>query len=480
MNMTGIHIHQLGWKSLILSRGKWYIFSSFFTKGLGIVLLPIYTRYLSPADYGILSLLNSIGQFLPLLISLNIDAAFGRYFHEDKVDHRQLSMLFSTTYWFVLIYGGFVITVLLVSEPMWADNFPGLPFGYFLLTFIPALLMQLGQLGTIYLRQSLDSRRTTFMEVGTALLSVAVTLPLLIFADFGVLARLIGSTVGTIFSFIYYGNYFIGKKLLCFQWDKRILRKSLLYSLPFLPSVAAGWVAGMSDKLILAKYVSVEAVGVYSLAATLATILYVVQDAVTQVTGAVSMSGLVHSKEVTLLKISNLSLFLWALMLASDLGIVLFSREIITVFATKAYIGSASLIGVCGFVFVISSQYRVFEGVLSLHGKTWIISLAGILMAGVSVTLNFWLIPYYGVLAAAYTYLVSVAVYTCWIIFWAKQYESIKIYTWRMFLLFLMFLFGCWISSLIDEITVVAFMGKIITVSLFSFCTFWLLKLNNK
>ena len=478
--MGEVHTHQRSWKYLILSRGKWYIFSSLFTKGLGIFLLPVYTRYLSPADYGTLSVLNSIGQFLPILISLNIDAAFGRYFHEDKVDHQRLRMLFSTIYWFLLIYGSAVVSVILFTEPLWANNFPGMPFGYFLLTFIPALLMQLGQLGTIYLRQSLDSRRTTFIEVGTALLSVAVTLPLLIFADFGVLARLLGSTAGTIFIFIYYFNYFIRKKLLGFQWDKRILHKSLLYSLPFLPSVAAGWIAGMSDKLILAKYVSVEAVGVYSLAATLATILYVVQDAVTQVTGAISMSGLVHSKEATLLKISKLSLFLWALMLAADMGIVLFSREIIAVFATKAYIGSASLIGVCGFVFVISSQYRVFEGILSFHGKTWIISLAGILMAGVSVALNFWLIPYYGSLAAAYTYLVSVAVYTCWIIFWAKRYETIKIYPGRMFILFLIFLLGCWISSLINEITIVGFMEKIITISIYSFCALLLLKSNNE
>ena len=466
--MSDTNIHKGSWKSLILSRGKWYIFSSLFTKGLSIFLLPVYTRYLSPADYGMLSLLNSIGQFLPIIISLYIDSAFGRYFHEDKVDHLRLKRLFSTSYWFVAIYGGFVVVVSLASTSLWVGNFAQIPFAYLLLTFIPALLMQLGQLGTIYLRQSLDSRRSTLLEVGAALMSIAITLPLLIFMDMGVMAKLIGSMVSAIFILVYYGRYFYSKDLFEFECDFQVLRRSLIYSLPLLPSVLGGWISGMSDRLILAKYGNLESVGIYSLAATLATLLYVIQDAVTQVTGPVSMSGLVHDRQATLEKMSQLSLLIWALMLTADLGVVLFSPEIIAVFATKKYIEASSLIGICGFVYVVSSQYRIFGDILYVHNKTVIISVAGILMAGVSAGLNLWLIPKFGGLAAAYSFVIATSVYTGWIILWAKHYENVQIFWEKMLILFLIFLGGQWLSTIFKEITMVNVFEKCLLLALFA------------
>ena len=458
--MSDTHIHKHSWKSLILSKGKWYIFSSLFTKGLSIILLPVYTRYLPPEDFGMLNILNSIGQLFPILISLHIDSAFGRYFHEDKVDHQRLKKLFSTTYWFVVFYGSVVVIISLITAPLWIDSFAHVPFAYLFLTLIPALFMQLGQLGAVYLRQSLDSQRSTLIEVGTALLTIAITLPLLIIFNVGVLAKLIGSMVASAFLLTYYTRYFIAKSLLGFEWNVQVLRRSLIYSLPLLPSVLAGWISGMSDRLILAKYANVEAVGIYSLAASFATILYVIQDAITQVTGPVSMSGLIHDREATLNKIARLSLMLWATMLFADFALVLFSKEIIAALTTKAYIQSTVLIGICAFAYVISPQYRLFMCILSYHKKMWIVTMAGLLSAVVSVVLNVVFIPQFGYFATAWSFVLSTAVTASWIVCWARYYERIPLPWLKFFLLTCIFLVSCWFAILIVEITLVNFMIK--------------------
>ncbi len=464
--MRDIEIHKQSWKKLIFSRGKWYIFSSLFTKGMSILLLPVYTRYLSPADFGMLNILNSIGQFLPIIISLYIDSAFGRYFHEDKVDHQRLRKLFSTTYWFVAVYGGFIVVISLIAAPLWVGGIAQIPFPYLFLTFIPALLMQLGQLGTVYLRQSLNSRRSTLLEVGTALLSIAITLPLLILMDMGVMAKLVGSMVAAVFLLAYYGKYFYSKNLLGFEWDLQVLRRSLVYSLPLLPSVAGGWISGMSDRLILAKYANVEAVGIYSLAASLATILYVLQDAVTQVTGPVSMSGLIHDRKATLDKIARLSLVLWATMLFADFGLVLFSQEIIAVLATKAYAGAAVLIGICAFAYVISPQYRLFIDILSYHKKMWIVTTAGLLSALLSVALNIAFIPQFGYFATAWSFVLSTAVTTGWIVCWARYYEPIPMPWLKFLLLTCIFIVACWFATWIVQISIVNLIIKLLMSSL--------------
>jgi hypothetical protein len=98
-------IHKASWLRTITGKGKWYLLSSAMTKGLSILLLPVYTRYLSPSDYGVLNTLTSISQLLPIFVSLYLDAAFGRFYHSMKVDPGQLRRLFSTVYWFVLANG---------------------------------------------------------------------------------------------------------------------------------------------------------------------------------------------------------------------------------------------------------------------------------------------------------------------------------------------------------------------------------------
>ena len=73
----------------------------------------------------------------------------------------------------------------------------------------------------------------------------------------------------------------------------------LLYSIPLIPNIAGGWINGFSDRLIISKYVDYTATGIYSLAANLAFLLYVVQDSITQVQGALSMSGLLKDRKIT-------------------------------------------------------------------------------------------------------------------------------------------------------------------------------------
>lgn len=461
-------IHKRGWVRLVIAKGKWYLLSSLFTKGLGLLLLPVYTRYLSPADFGVLNSLQAMAQLLPIFMSLYLDAAFSRFYHEDKRDLQRLKALFSTVYWFVLAWGAIVLALTLATAPVWASQFVDVPYYYIVLAFVPALFLQIGQLGVVFLRQSLDSRRTTFLDVATALISIAITIPLLVRWELGVLARLIGGVFPALFLFAYYTWFFSKRGLLGKSWDSSLLKQCLFFSIPLIPNIASGWIVGMSDRLILAKYANAAAVGLYSLAMTFSSLLYLIQDAVTQVTGAASMSGLVHDKAATLKKIAQISLFLWAIMLTADLAVVLLSPEIVAIFATKDYANASALIGVCGFAYVLSCQYRIFSDIVSLHKKTWVISSAGFIMAGTSLALNLVLVPRWGFHAAAYTFVVSVFMYTAWIYLWAMRCEQVEVFWFRMTILVLVFVIGCWLSVFLNGITLSNLLFKLLIIVLFA------------
>jgi O-antigen/teichoic acid export membrane protein len=431
---------QQSWARTLFSKGKWYIISSAFTKGLALLLLPVYTRYLSPADYGTLSTLTAMSQFLPVLISLYLDSAFGRYYFEYKDDHEKLKSLFSSIYWFVVIWGGIIVFVAISSSPVWVKYFAkDVPLFWVILSFVPALLSQIGTLGVVFLRQSLQARTTATLEITTSLIGVAVTLPLLILAKLGVEARLWGAFTTAVFLFAYYTVYFRRHKLLSFKIDASMLKTCLVYSIPLIPNIAGGWIAQFSDRLVLARYTNPQSVGVYSLAATLGTLMYVIQDALTQVSSPLSMSNLVSNKNEALPRMAKLSLFLWGMMLLADLMLTLFTPELLFIFATKKYESASTAVGIMGFAYVLSAQNRVFSDIVSYHKQTWVISSGGILMASVSLGLNLLLVPRFGWIASSWSFVFATLSMVLWVALWGRRWEKIPLKYSKYCVLFLLF-----------------------------------------
>lgn len=421
-------IHKQSWFKAVFQHGKWYILSSIFTKGVAVFLLPVYTNYLSPEDYGVLSSLNSIGRLLPIFISLYLDAAFGRFFHDFKNDKRKLSSLFSTIYWFVLVNGILMVGLVIASSKFWLrDLIQRDDWSFAFLAFIPPLFLQVGTLGVVFLRQSLLARQTTIVEIITTIISVLSTLYLLIVKKYGVLANLSGSLLGALFIFTFYSIYFIRNDLLRLYFSKSVLKMCLIYSIPLIPNIAGGWIAGLSDRLIIAKYDSLTSAGLYSIGFNIAFILYIISDSITQVIEPVSMSGMVHDKENTLKKIANTSFAILSIMLMAHLGITLFSKEILAILTQKSYHSAFIITAIISFPYVISSQYRLFSTVISYHKKTWILSSAGIISAFANLGLNVFLVPIYGYISAAIATIVSTLAYAIWIFVWSQKLSKVKL-----------------------------------------------------
>lgn len=466
-------IHKKSWRKSIFNYGKWYFLSSILTKGLSIILLPIYTRYLNPTDYGILQSLNSVALFLPVILSLSLDSAFGRFFHDYKHSHKQLQLLFSTIFWFVFLYGTFILLGILATSRYWVPQLLTIPvFPYVYLAFIPALFMQLAQLGKVFLEQSLQAQKTTMLDVISAIINAGLSVWLLISFNSGVIGRLVGGGISAVFLVVFYIFYFHKIGYLRFVFSKTLCLKLLKYAAPLVPAMAGSWIAGLSDRLVIAKYCTMADVGLYSLAFQLAMILYLVGDAITRVLSPISISGLVSDKEETKRKMANYALHLWGGMLLANLGLSLFAKEFVFLISDKAFYSSYSLIAIISFIYVLGMQYRFSMDIISFHKKTWILTVASLLMGVLNLILNLIFVPIYGYFAAAWATIAAMLIYTIWVVLWGQKLDIIP-YDWKRYLyVFLAFLFGlCAITILFgdsSEISLFELSQKIVVFFLIS------------
>ena len=57
-----------------------YTIGTVLTRGIGVILLPIYTRYLSPEEFGIVDLFFILSSIVALTIALEIFQAVSRFY----------------------------------------------------------------------------------------------------------------------------------------------------------------------------------------------------------------------------------------------------------------------------------------------------------------------------------------------------------------------------------------------------------------
>jgi O-antigen/teichoic acid export membrane protein len=413
---------------LFVSKGKWYLLSSLLTKGLAFLIMPIYTNNLSIDEYGKLDSFNSITQIFVIFISLYIDSALARFYHLKKDAKEDLQELFSTTVMFVLLYGSLVLSLTLASSGYWfRDFFNVAVWPYSFLIFASALLQQIFQLGIVFFSQELKASRVAMLQMVFSFGSAILGIFFLLVLGFGLLAKLYAVFFVSLALSIYTLVYFYRRGLLRFNLNKHVLKESLLYSIPLLPNILGGWILGLSDRLILAKYMTFSTVGVYSVGAQLSKLLYIIHDVYTKVQGPVSLSLLAEDEETAKNKISSMSFSLLCIMLAAHYTLLVFVDVILLIFNKPEYQNAAYIIGILGAAHIFTSQYRVFTINLMHKGKTFVIAIAAIISAIINVLLNITFIPEHGFLAASWSTFFSVLIYFIWIFYWSQSYIKIEL-----------------------------------------------------
>jgi O-antigen/teichoic acid export membrane protein len=449
---TETYIHKGSHAKQYLSKAPWYLLSSITTKSISFFLLPIYTRYLSPEDYGILANIESFGRLLPVFLSLYLDSAFGRFYFKEKHSQGRVRKLYSTHFWFLILWGGGLGLLTIIFSPFLFKSLLGVTIIPIIIIVITSLLNQLGVMVSVVWRANLWTKNISIFQISTTLLGAGFSIYLLTVKDMGWQSRIFGMGCVAFFQFIILTTFALRNNWLVFKFDKSMLKRSLWFSIPLIPNIAAGWISGFSDRIILAHYGRLDEAGLYSIAATLTMFLYIFNNAVTQVQGPLFFSGLTENKKEAKKKLESFLMLFVAVMSILYLGLSLFSKEVLIIFTDDRYHQAYILITILGPIYIFSGIYRIFTNVILFHGLTWIISIAAIIQAIINILLNFTFIPVFGMYAAAYSTLVSMFSYTLWIVWQAQRTDPIIINYKSIFYIFGLIISVIFLHVLLDLI----------------------------
>ncbi|MDA0740621.1 MAG: oligosaccharide flippase family protein [Bacteroidetes bacterium] len=374
-----------------------YLVASIVSRGIHIILLPLYANFLDLHEFGSLELILLSVSFLCLVLPLEITQAVGRFYGDSKHDLSKI-IVFNTSFWFsVFVY--LISFILIISFAKSISNFIGLNKDSQIL--IPVFALYLFTNGIFYFLQNhfrWNLQSNNFV-IATVLYSTITIVAILVFvANFslGLIGVLGGMVIGSLIGVIY--CLFQISSLIQIKVSFNILKSMLKFSIPLVISSSAVLAGLFIDRIIIQSLLDIENVAIYSAAYRIASVTAVIYVGLQ---GA--LTPIIYNKhedaETKIMVIKAFNLFLAAAGVVF-ITMMVFRNEMMLIATSIQYQSGADLIPLMTLTFVFSTVYIFFPG-LGLALKTNVIMAINIFALLLNVILNFFLIKFFGLIGAA-------------------------------------------------------------------------------
>lgn len=385
----------------LFDRSAVYGFGLFLLRGLNFLLIPLYTRHLDRAEYGIVAVTASVTAVLAVLGPLSLHGALARLYYdaEPGPDRKRVA----GALWLGTVLAAGCLTLLLDRfGAHWATVLlPDVPFRpyirlaiwtAFLTTFslVPLNLLQVEGRSGLYVKVTLAGTLATTLCI----------IWLVVLKGLGAYGFVLGTFLGAALMVIPYGVLAARTSIVGFHWP--VTRAALLYSLPLVPHAMAGWVLELSDRALLQRFVPLSELGLYSLGYQLASLLTLAATAI-NFAWTPYMYGVVQERpETAAAELARMTTYYAAVLCCLGLGLALLGGDALRLLTEPEYHPAYRVVPWTVLGLLFSGLYLVPANLLFLRSRTGLIPLVTIGAGIVNVGLLLWLAPRFGIVAGAW------------------------------------------------------------------------------
>jgi O-antigen/teichoic acid export membrane protein len=388
-----------GYLRRLATTGAAYTAASVFSKLIAVVLLPLYTRYLTREDYGAAEVMFAAVVSASIVVRLGVIEALLRFYYEEDEDPaRVVATSFAALFWLVTVAALAALPFAApISEALLGESAPDLARisigGLWALTMFEYLL-------TLF-RLEERARAYFVTTMLSVLAAIVLTVILVVGADEGARGLLLGSYAsGAAFVL---GLIWAHRRSLSLRVDRPLLGRLLRFGLPTMPAELSLYMLNFVDRLILVRTAAtpaagLRAAGLYSLAAKFAQGVNVLargfQLAWPPLAYSIRDDGEARRVYATVVT------WFAAAMAFAVAGMWLLSRWIVRALAAPEFFGSFEAIGLLATGAALYALYMVLVVILGRTGRTGFnFPATGAALAS-NVALNLLLVPPFGIVGA--------------------------------------------------------------------------------
>jgi O-antigen/teichoic acid export membrane protein len=364
---------------------------------LAVILLPLYTHYLTTKDYGRVESVTAATAVLSIVLQMGISSAFFRFYFDTKDAARRLVVV-RTSFWFTMGMStlGLVLGVVFagaVGQWIGVGHDPSLIRAGAVGLWAQTNYQQL----TALFRVEERSVAYAIASLANVLITIVAMVVFVAFLHWRAVGLVVGNFVGTLVVYLVLLAY--RSEQLGLQFDRELLRKMQVFGLPLVPSALALWVINFIDRRFVIHYNGLGEAGVYSAAIKVASVVTFVVIAFRTAWPAFAYSIEDDGQARRTYAFVLTYLLAFASWLSLALGAL--APWLVALLTASSYHRADKGVALLAFAFAIYAGYTVLavgSGRARRTQLNWVVTGVG---AAVNVGLNFWLIPRYGMVGAA-------------------------------------------------------------------------------
>lgn len=408
-----------------------YSISNLATKASGVILLPIYSTFFSVSEFGVLGILEVTISIFTEVLNFGLGQSLVMLSNHSDYEERKNSIFYTLS-----IVSLFILAIFIalgeISVPFISSYFQNSSEFYLYLRL--AIYIIALRVLNIFFTNKLRADEKSGWFTASSLTKLGITL---VFIIFFVAYKKLGVS-GVLYSYIISEAILLilllpsMLKSMLHKFEKGIIKVAISFGFPMIFTSVAMLILNVSDRYILKYFTDYKELGLYDLGYRISGVvnMFIIMPFNLAL---MPFAYRIYQQEGDKRYFSKLLTYLTFMLVWISLAISLFSGHIIKIFALNPeYWGAAKVIPVIVFSYIFFGMRIVVTLGMLLTKKTK--SLAYITLAAslLNIVLNILLIPKWGMMAAAYSTLISF-IFLYWLSYNISQkyykipYENIKV-----------------------------------------------------
>ena len=374
---------------------------TFGSKMLTVLLMPLYTSYLTNGEYGIVDLLVQTANLLIPLVSLGMNTAVLRFGMDGETDRRSV-----LTTGLIVDMIGFGIFLLFYPLVALIPKFEG----YTVWIYVFVLTSMIHYLFAYQVKTLQKVRLFAVCSVIGTAITLVLDIVFLAVLKIGVIGYILAIVLSDATCILL---LFFNAKLYRYidlrYYKKRITKAMLKYSVPLIPTTALWWITDVSDRFMVTWMINEEANGLYAVSYKIPNLLILISGIFMD---AWQMSILTEKSPLEREKFfSRIFTMYHSLLFVCGSGLILFSKVITKILVADSFYPSwqymptlviatalSCLVSYLGTIYTVEKQSRstlwtTMAGTIgNLIGNFFLIRAFGVQGAAVSTALSYALV----------------------------------------------------------------------------------------
>lgn len=380
-----------------------YSLTGIATRGISLILLPLYTSVFTPKDYGIMDMIGIISNLILLTVPLEISQAIAIFYTDAKTEQSRQAYS-STAVWFMIFsYLIFAVFALIFQDLICLWIFGNIDLiGIYHAGLVSIILGGLSYHLQNQMKWEIKPKNYAISSNISLFLIVLFSIIFVLFFKWHLQgafwAQNIGTAIGCLIS------WWSVRKSFKSGFSLKLCLEMLSFSTPLVISGIGVFVSLYVDRLMIRSFMSMHELGIFGVAGRFASIISLLLIGLQNTLVPLILHH--HEDPETPKQVGKVLNYFLSVGSCVIIGLILFSSEILIIFTKPEYYSAAVIIPIMASYTLIANLYLFSPG-LTIAKKTRTLTVINLSGAGLNFILNWLFIPLLGLLGAAVATLIS-------------------------------------------------------------------------